>query len=92
MTTRDYLLQPRPIRNVVDIVCEKYGITRAEFLDRRRRPRVYVQARQEAAYEARRLGAKLVVIAREFDRDHSTIISNADAYEQRMKEKGESIG
>jgi chromosomal replication initiator protein len=62
------------IAAIQDATCSVLGITRQDMLSPRRTPAV-ARARQLAMYVAReQTGASLTEIAREFDRDHTTVV------------------
>lgn len=59
---------------IQDAVCATFGITRTELLSSSRTPRI-AKARHMAMYVSRQLtGLSLAEIAREFNRDHSTVL------------------
>lgn len=71
------------IRSIMHEVCDEYGITLAEMLGPRR-SRYIVWPRQEAYWRAaRETGASLLTLAREFRRDHTSIMHGMRQYELR---------
>lgn len=69
---------------IQDAVCSAAGISREDLLSTKRTARV-CQARQVAIYLARELTTLSVAqIAREFDRDHSTVLHAIRATESRL--------
>jgi len=68
------------------------GVPREELLSKRRTPRV-TRARQLAMFLARDLTSlSLAQIAREFDRDHSTVLHALKVIEQRNEPGSELAG
>jgi chromosomal replication initiator protein len=75
---------------IQDAVCGVLGITRQELLSSRRTPRI-AHARQLAMYIARELTAlSLMQIAREFDRDHTTVIHAVRSVSHRLEPGSET--
>ncbi|HEY8467554.1 MAG TPA: chromosomal replication initiator protein DnaA [Solirubrobacterales bacterium] len=73
------------VQAIQDAVCSVLGISREELLSPRRTPRV-ARARQLAMYLCRELTPlSLAQIAREFDRDHSTVLHAIRAVESRLE-------
>jgi len=73
------------VRAIQDTVCSVLGVSREELLSARRTPRV-ARARQLAMYLCRELTPlSLAQIAREFDRDHSTVLHAVRSIESRLE-------
>jgi chromosomal replication initiation ATPase DnaA len=86
MKSRDYLLGAHiayPLHVIMADACHKYGITAEQFLGRQRR-RALVLARHEAYYRAVDAGHSYMKIAREFNRDHTSILHGKRAHERRI--------
>ena len=80
------------IAAIQDTVASVLGITKAELLSAGRAPRV-ARARQLAMYLARELTPlSLAQIAREFNRDHSTVIHAVRAVEGRNEPGSDVAG
>jgi chromosomal replication initiator protein len=72
---------------IIDLVCNAYGVTREELRSRSRRQRI-VRPRQIAMYLCRRYSdASLKEIGREHSRDHTSVIYSIDAVERRILER-----
>jgi chromosomal replication initiator protein len=70
---------------IQDAVCSVLAVSREELLSSRRTPRV-ARARQLAMYLARELTPlSLAQIAREFDRDHSTVLHAVRSIQSRLE-------
>jgi chromosomal replication initiator protein len=77
---------------IQEAVISVLGVTRVELLSATRTPRV-ARARQLAMYLARELTPlSLAQIAREFDRDHSTVIHAVRAVEGRNEPGSDTAG
>jgi chromosomal replication initiator protein len=73
------------VEAIQDSVCSVLGVSKEELLSARRTPRV-ARARQLAMYLCRELTPlSLAQIAREFDRDHSTVLHAIRAVESRLE-------
>jgi chromosomal replication initiator protein len=81
---------PPSVAAIQEAVVSVLGVTRDELLSPRRTPRV-VRARQLAMYLTRELTPlSLVQIAREFDRDHSTVLHSIRSVSQRLEPGSET--
>lgn len=73
------------LEGIQDAVCATHGITRPELLSSQRTPRI-AHARQVAMYLARELTPlSLTAIAREFNRDHTTVMHAVRAVSSRLE-------
>jgi chromosomal replication initiator protein len=78
------------VATIQEAVISVLGVTRDELLSPRRTPRV-VRARQLAMYLTRELTSlSLAQIAREFDRDHSTVLHSIRSVSQRLEPGSET--
>lgn len=87
---RDMLLAnpDKPLHQIIREVADKHGLTYAELMSHRR-DRAIAWPRQEAMYRcAKETSASLPMIARIFNRDHTTIIHGVRAYSERMGAQG----
>jgi chromosomal replication initiator protein len=76
---------------IQESVAAVLGITRDELLSPRRTPRI-ARARQLAMYLAREMTSlSLAQIAREFDRDHSTVLHAIRSVSQRLEPGSETV-
>ena len=84
-------IPPAPASPTIqEAVSSVLGVPRAELLSTRRTPRV-ARARQLAMYLARELTSlSLAQIAREFDRDHSTVLHAIRTVSQRLEPGSET--
>lgn len=80
------------VEAIQQAVASVLGVARSDLLSRQRTPRV-ARARQLAMFLARELTPlSLAQIAREFDRDHSTVLHALRAVEQRNEPGSEVAG
>lgn len=86
---RDYLFAPgRPLHAIIAEVAEKYGLTYAELISSRRDRRL-AWPRQEAMWRcAKETVSSYPEIAREFYRDHTTVLHGIRAHEERLRANG----
>jgi chromosomal replication initiator protein len=78
------------VRAIQDSVCSVLDVPREELLSPTRAPRV-ARARQLAMYLSRELTSlSLAQIAREFDRDHSTVLHAVRSVSQRLEPDSET--
>lgn len=83
------LWRRRPLmRDIAREVCEKYRISKAEFISHRRQ-KTLVQARQEFYWRARQETTKSFPEIGRYcgDRDHTTVLYGARNYERMMRVK-----
>jgi chromosomal replication initiator protein len=80
----------RSLVAIQEAVCGTLGVSREDLLSSSRTERV-VRARQLAMYLAREsTGLSLAAIAREFDRDHSTVLHSIRTVERRLEPGSET--
>jgi chromosomal replication initiator protein len=78
------------VSSIQDAVASVLGVARADLLSARRTPRI-ARARQLAMYLSRELTPlSLSQIAREFDRDHSTVLHAIRAVSKRLEPGSET--
>lgn len=73
LQTSATLTETLMIEKLLDIVCVRYGITRAELVSSGRTTAL-VDARTEAARRLRAKGTSICAIGRALERDHTTVL------------------
>jgi len=82
----------KTVFEIINEVAEKHGLTYIEMLSQRRFKQIAL-ARQEAYWRCtKETLASLPMIGRDFgNRDHTTILKGAKAYEQRLREARNTV-